>query len=251
MFVINDDLSIYITRGDTAFFRLSAMKDDTEKYKFQPGDVVRIKVFEKKSCDNVVMQKLFGIEAETDTVDMMLDENDTKIGDVISKPTDYWYEIELNPFTNPQTIIGYDDDGAKVFKLFPEGDDVEDTPIEPEDIPIVDEELDVTSTRPVQNQAIARAILVMQSGVNQAIEAVETFDERLTNAEEATADAIGRSDVVDNLLSESADLPLSARQGRVLSENMGGLKMVAVTQEEYDAMSTKDDFTVYFIRESI
>ena len=184
MFVINEDLSIYITRGDTAFFRLSAMKDDTEKYKFQPGDVVRIKVFEKKSCDNVVMQKLFDIEAETDTVDMMLDENDTKIGEVISKPTDYWYEIELNPFTNPQTIIGYDDDGAKVFKLFPEGDDIEDTPIEPEDIPIVDTELDTTSTRPVQNQAITRALLTMQKKADKAAQIADEFNERMTEVEE-------------------------------------------------------------------
>ena len=49
---------------------------------------------------------------------------DTKIGQVINKPIDYWYEIELNPEINPQTVIGYDNDGAKIFKLFPEGADI-------------------------------------------------------------------------------------------------------------------------------
>jgi hypothetical protein len=45
-----------------------------------------------------------------------------------------------------------------VFRLYPEGDEVEDdAPVTPEDVPVVDEELSLTSTRPVQNQAIARA----------------------------------------------------------------------------------------------
>ena len=45
------------------------------------------------------------------------------IGEVINKPTNYWYEIELNPNTQPQTIIGYDEDGEKLFVLYPEGSD--------------------------------------------------------------------------------------------------------------------------------
>lgn len=36
---------------------------------------------------------------------------------------DYWYEVELNPETEAQTIIGYDEDGPKIFRLYPEGDD--------------------------------------------------------------------------------------------------------------------------------
>jgi len=48
-----------------------------------------------------------------------------KIGDVINKPTDYWYEIEINPETKPQTIIGYDENGEKILKLYPEGSDRE------------------------------------------------------------------------------------------------------------------------------
>ena len=166
MFVINDDLSIYITRGDIAFFQLTAIRDNGESYRFQAGDVVRFKVFEKKACENVAFQKDFGVEEETDVVEILLTENETKIGEVISKPTDYWYEVELNPNTYPQTIIGYDDDGTKLFKLFPEGADVPEIPIDPEEIPVMDDELDLTSNRPVENQAIARAVAQLDSDIN-------------------------------------------------------------------------------------
>ena len=102
---------------------------------------------------------------------VVLTEQDTRIGDVISKPVDYWYEVTLNPYTNPQTFIGYDEDGAKVFKLFPEGNDVdEDEPTKPEDIPVVDEDLDMTSNRPVENQAIARAIVQINSRIDDMVE---------------------------------------------------------------------------------
>lgn len=159
MFTLNDDLSIYATRGDVVLFSVTA-EDSGEPYVFQAGDVVRIKVYGKKDAENVVLQKDFPVTEDTESVEILLTEEDTKIGDVISKHKDYWYEVELNPFTNPQTIIGYDEDGAKVFRLFPEGDDVPPRkPTKPEDIPVVDDELDMTSTRPVENQAIARAIV--------------------------------------------------------------------------------------------
>lgn len=158
MFVVNkDDNSIYATRGDVVFFNVAA-EDNGAAYKFQAGDVVRIKVYGKKDAEAVVLQKDFPVTEETETVEIYLTEEDTKIGEVISKPVDYWYEVELNPYTDPQTIIGYDEDGAKVFKLFPEGKDVPDVVVEPEDVPVVDRELDMTSTRPVQNRAIAGAI---------------------------------------------------------------------------------------------
>ena len=174
MFIVNEDNSMYITRGDVAFFSVSTETDEGEVFKFQPGDVVRFKVTEKKACDKVVLSKDVGIEAETEEVLIYLEEKDTKIGSVISKPKEYWYEVELNPYTDPQTILGYDDeDGAKIFKLFPEGGDaVDEDPITPEDIPVVDEELSLTSTRPVQNQAIARAIIKARDDVAAEFTAV-------------------------------------------------------------------------------
>ena len=120
MFVINDDLTIHITRGDAVVFSVTANVGETS-YTFKPGDVVRFKVFAKKDCSDVVLQKDVTVAKETEAVAVALGREDTTIGEIISKPTDYWYEVELNPETRPQTIVGYDDDGAKVFKLYPEG----------------------------------------------------------------------------------------------------------------------------------
>ncbi len=123
MFTINEDMSIYITRGDMVCFAVSAYEAD-KPYQFRKGDVVRFKVFRKKDAQSVVLQKSFPVLQNAEQVQIFLSGDDTKIGDVISKPTDYWYEVELNPHSNPQTIIGYDQDGPKVFKVFPEGADV-------------------------------------------------------------------------------------------------------------------------------
>ncbi len=120
MFVINEDLTINITRGDTALLSVSASVGETA-YEYKIGDVVRLKVFAKKDCSDVVLKKDVVVTEATDAVEINLTKEDTTIGEVISKPTDYWYEIELNPDTQPQTIVGYDENGAKVFKLYPEG----------------------------------------------------------------------------------------------------------------------------------
>lgn len=120
MFVINDDMTIFCTRGDAAVFSIGANAGEAA-YTFRVGDVVRFKVFGKKDCSNVVLQKDITVAEETDAVEIALDGDETAFGEVISKPVDYWYEVEINPETYPQTIIGYDESGAKVFRLYPEG----------------------------------------------------------------------------------------------------------------------------------
>lgn len=170
MFILNEDKSIYITRGDIAFFSVQINVEGTDElYRFQPGEVVRFKVFDKKGCDCVAMQKDFPIVQETDTVEIFLGEADTKIGGVISKPKDYWYEVELNPHTNPQTVIAYDEEGPRVFKLFPEGKDVDVSEgYTPEVIPTIDTQLDATSLRPIANQPVALAIMRIESSIAEA-----------------------------------------------------------------------------------
>lgn len=174
MYQVNDDMSIYVTRGDIVNLAVTA-EDNGDPYYFQLGDVVRIKVFAKKDCEVVVLQKDFPVTSVTDTVEIFLDENDTKIGEVISKPRDYWYEIELNPLTNPQTIIGYDEDGTKIFKLFPEGRDLteNDPVITPEDIPVVDTELSLYSKRPVENQVVTRALYRLEGAIKSIPKSVK------------------------------------------------------------------------------
>ena len=120
MFTIDTDKTISVTRGDSGSFVAPI------DYALQPGDVLRLKVFRKKACEDVVLQKDFAIDEATETVTLELTEKDTRIGKIISKPVDYWYEIELNPENNPKTLVGYDEDGAKIFRLYPEGRDLED-----------------------------------------------------------------------------------------------------------------------------
>lgn len=166
-----DDGSIYVTRGDVAYIRITC-ENNGKPYTFQAGEVVRFNVCEKKNCDKVVLQRDFPVTAETQGVDIILDSADTKIGGIISKPTDYWYEVVLNPFDNPQTIIGYDAEGSRVFRLFPEANDKPQPAPKPEVIKVIDTELDMTSERPVQNQVIARAFANLQEGYQKTHEAV-------------------------------------------------------------------------------
>ena len=121
MFKINKDKSIYLTRGDIASIEVNARKSEEEAYIFQKDDVVRMQVFERGNCGNVVLRKVVKVLEESPTVDIFLNKEDTTIGELIHRPKDYWYEIELNPDTEPQTLVGYDDEGAKIFRLFPEG----------------------------------------------------------------------------------------------------------------------------------
>lgn len=166
-----DDNSIYVTRGDAVFFSVSA-EDNGVPYKFQPGDVLRMKVFGKKAAEKVYLQKDFPVTEVCEKVAIELTEEDTKIGDVLSKPVDYWYEIELNPGENPQTIVGYHEDGPAVFRLYPEGADADTYEPDPEDFPVVDEELDMTSPRPVANKAVAKAVAQMKELCEDAVDAV-------------------------------------------------------------------------------
>lgn len=127
MFKVDSDKTINITRGDIAVLKIGAKTSEGTDYTFQIGDVVRFKVFKNKDCSSVEKTKDVVVTEESLSVEIQLDGSDTKIGEIINKPTDYWYEVELNPDTNPQTIIGYDDEtGAKIFKLFPEGNDVDE-----------------------------------------------------------------------------------------------------------------------------
>ena len=185
MFSVNEDLSIYATRGDIVFFSVAA-EEDGKPYKFQPGDVVRFKVFGKKDAENVVLQRDFPVSEECEEVQIILTKADTKIGEVISKYKDYWYEVILNDDSLPQTIIGYDEDGAKLFRLFPEGDDIPEYEPDPEEFKVMDDALDMTSTRPVQNQAIARAMTSLTVEFEQT---KANITDKSDNAVKSAADA--------------------------------------------------------------
>ena len=123
MFVVHDDMTIYATRGDVVYFPVEKKVGNTN-YQFQPEDVVRIKICAKKDYSKVYLMKDFLVEEATTSVNIFLDKWEMKFGELINKPTDYWYEVELNPDTYPDTFIGHNENGPMVFKLFPETKDV-------------------------------------------------------------------------------------------------------------------------------
>lgn len=115
---INENKSIEINRGDAGTIRLTNKTGN-----FEINDKLKFSVVEKKNYKNVVLQKEYTVQEQGETFDIALTSEDTKIGDIISKPTIYWYEIEYN---GEQTLIGYDDNGAKEFILYPEAPNKEE-----------------------------------------------------------------------------------------------------------------------------
>ena len=120
MFLIQNN-TIHLTRGNIANIEIGAYNEDGSNYIFQTGDVVRFKAFKRKDCEKVELEKDVVIDEPTISVNISLSGEDTKLGELINKPTIYWYEVELNPETAPQTIIGYDLEGEKQLILYPEG----------------------------------------------------------------------------------------------------------------------------------
>lgn len=221
MFTIDKDLTIYVTRGDSVLFAVAAKQKDGTQYTFQAGDVVRMTVYAKKKAESVVLQKDFPVTSETETVEIFLTKKETKIGNVISKPTDYWYEVELNPLTHPQTIIGYDEDGPKIFKLFPEGERFPEKDEEESNaiVPIIDGELDLTSTRPVENQAVARAVTRLRADIDknkaEATKKNTATNNALLDLEKEVATEKSR---IDNLVSGATINDAEVIDARVGSE---------------------------------
>lgn len=122
---------IHLTRGNIACLEFKAKQKEVSSetsetistpYVYQNGDVVRFKVMKKGNVKEIFLTKDITITEPTTVATFYLTGDETKFGDYINKPTTYWYEVELNPDTDPQTIIGYDKaTGPKLFVLYPEG----------------------------------------------------------------------------------------------------------------------------------
>lgn len=115
-----ENKEIHITRGDIGCIEIGAKNEDGTDYEFQVGDIVRLAIVKKKDYSVVELKKDVTVTQKTTKVEINLTSTDTKIGTAVNIPTEFWYEIELNPDTNSQTIIGYDMDGPKLFTVYPE-----------------------------------------------------------------------------------------------------------------------------------
>lgn len=111
--------TIMVNRGDELDITLTIAQESGGNYTFQSGDTVYFSIYNKNGLnENAILLKEISATEGSETLDIHLSSSETKIGELINKPAEYWYEIELN---NKYTIIGYDEDGAKIFRLYPEG----------------------------------------------------------------------------------------------------------------------------------
>lgn len=120
--------NIQITRGDVLPITISANSEiDGSAYEFQIDDIIRFKIMQKDRVETVLLSKDFKITEVGTEQQITIPANDMKIGELKSKPIDYWYEIELNPDTEKtNTIEGYDkEDGPAIITILPEGGDIE------------------------------------------------------------------------------------------------------------------------------
>lgn len=124
MLEIIDDRNIEVTRGNVLALTVMAENEGTE-YQFSKDDIIRFKIMEAKNVNNVILQKDFKVLDNTTEQDIEIAADEMKIGNLSSKPIDYWFEIELNPDTPyTRTILGYDKkEGAAILTILPEGGD--------------------------------------------------------------------------------------------------------------------------------
>lgn len=117
MFRIEDN-TIHLTRGDKAIIEFSI-----DNYTFQVDDVIRFAVYkEKKMSEEPIFEKTIINNSERNSIEIIINSKDTQLVNLLDKPLKCWYEIELN---DEQTILGYDENGPKLFIIYPEGADAD------------------------------------------------------------------------------------------------------------------------------
>lgn len=112
MFKIDNEKTIHISRGDS--FSLDVKANDGN-YTFQVGDVIKLRVYEKKGYEKepeLEVSYTVATAGTTQTIGIP----QILFGEDINKPKTYWYEISVN---EDSTIVGYDEDGPKLFIVYP------------------------------------------------------------------------------------------------------------------------------------
>lgn len=115
----DDEYTIHLTRGDRCSLKVYAVDEKTqERLWFAKGDKVSFVIVRDKGyTKGDVLRKTVNVVEDTQEVEIVLTEHDTKIGDMIDKKTKYWYNVVINDNT---TIIGSDENGEKTVIIYPE-----------------------------------------------------------------------------------------------------------------------------------
>lgn len=113
--------NMLLNRGDSATIRIENTSSN-----FNPGDCIKFSIMEKNNCNSVVFQKRYDIieqsTTEPNVFEIGLTPEDSKefCPPLKTGTKTFWYEIELESGDVINTLIGYDDKGAKEFIVFPE-----------------------------------------------------------------------------------------------------------------------------------
>lgn len=85
---------------------------------FEVGDTVKFSIMKRGDCSDVILQKIFTVEEESNTFCITLTSDETRIGPAFKTGhRTYWYEIERNESI---TLMGYNHRGPKELILYPE-----------------------------------------------------------------------------------------------------------------------------------
>lgn len=105
--------NIFVNRGDKITIRLVNNTDI-----FRVGEYIKFYICQEGDYSNVILEKRIDITDNTDVLDISLTSEETRLGDPLKTGSRiYWYEIELDGNT---TLVGYDNNGPKLFTLYPE-----------------------------------------------------------------------------------------------------------------------------------
>lgn len=112
--------NIHLSRGDSAIIQIK-----NESSSFEIGDEIKFSIMKKNNCEAVLLSKVYTVRDSSE---------DNSIFEIFLTPEDsksfcppiktgnltYWYEIELKSGDVVNTLIGYDDNGAKELIIYPE-----------------------------------------------------------------------------------------------------------------------------------
>lgn len=108
-------------RGASGYIRVSKTDDDGNIEQFAANDVITLTVKNNFGESTPILRKQLTVESACDYVDITISATETKsMSELISEPVEFEYDINVNGAENT-TIIGHDDSGAKIWKLYPSG----------------------------------------------------------------------------------------------------------------------------------
>ena len=109
--------TIKINRGNSLSLDTS-IDNAGEDYVYKEGDIVGISIYNVNSLNQPsVLSKNVNAVAGNTEVNITLTDEEMKLGQPQNYPINYWYEITLNG----ETVLGFDENGAKILILYPEG----------------------------------------------------------------------------------------------------------------------------------